>query len=76
MRVSRARVTAETPYQRWPEYLSYEEVGILLGTSAKTVQRMTAAGELAVERLGRLRRIHKSALRPQETTSVSTRLKL
>ena len=59
------RVTAEMSFQRWPEFLTFEEVGILLGTSAKTIQRMAAAGELAVERHGRLRRVHKSALRPK-----------
>ena len=70
------RVTAETPYLKWPEFLTYAEAGILLGTSARTITRMVAADELPAERHGRLRRIPKSALRPQETTSVSTRSKL
>ena len=64
-RARQPRVTPETPYQRWPEFLTYEEVALLLAVSPKTVQRMVAAGELRPERQGRLKRIHKSVIRPQ-----------
>ena len=61
------RVSAETPYRKWPELLTLEEVAVLLAVSRKTVQRMCAADELPVERHGRLKHIHKSALKPKET---------
>ncbi len=59
------RVTPEMPFEKWPQLLTYQEAGILLGTSAKTISRMTAADELPVERHGRLKRIPKAAIRPQ-----------
>ena len=63
---SSVRVAPQTPYRRWPELLSFGEVAVLLGVSTKTVRRMVAAGELPVERHGRLTHIHKSALKPQD----------
>ena len=64
--MSPPRVTPEMPFERWPQFLTYAEAGILLGTSTKTIQRMTAADELPVERHGRLKRIPKTALRPSQ----------
>ena len=59
------RVSASTPYRQWPEFLTYAEAGEILGVCEKTIQRMVAAVELPTERHGRLRRIHKSAIRPR-----------
>ena len=59
------RVTPEMPFEKWPQLLTFEEAGVLLAVSRKTIQRMTAAGELPIQRLGRLKHIHKSALRPK-----------
>ena len=62
------RVSANMPYQRWPLYLTYAEAAEILGRSEKTIQRMVAANELPLERHGRLKHIHKSALKPRELT--------
>ena len=64
----RLRVTADMPYRRWPEFLTFREAGELLGVCEKTIQRMVAAEELPVEPHGRLKHIHKSALKPKERT--------
>ena len=66
MKSTRAlRVTAATPYEKWPLYLTFAEAGELLGVSERTISRMIAADELPVERHGRLKRIPKTAIRPQ-----------
>ena len=59
------RVTAATPYRQWPEFLTYAEAGELLGVCEKTISRMVAAEELPGEPHGRLKRIHKTAIRPR-----------
>ena len=60
------RVSANTPYRQWPEFLTFREAGELLGVDVRTIRRMTAAGELPVEPHGRLKHIHKSRLKPKE----------
>ena len=58
----KVRVLPQTAPGSWPELLTVDETGVVLGCSTRTIRRMLGRGELPFVLIGRLKRIRRCVL--------------